>query len=97
MGKKCGRCGGKLIPSMVGSEYDWQCINCDEDFYDFERFVIDENDDSIEEIKEKIKYLENKLKCCTCSKEDIYELTELKDELEYLESENNYEKENNQI
>ena len=97
MGKKCGRCGGKLIPSMVGSEYDWQCLDCDEDFYDCEIFVIDEDEDSIREIQDKISYLEDKEKCCACSKDDLYELEELKEELEYLESEKNDEKENNQI
>lgn len=49
----------------------------------------------IQEIKDKIKYLEDKEKCCACSKDDLYELEELKEELEYLESENNDEKENN--
>ena len=81
MGKKCGRCGGKLIPSMVGSEYDWQCLDCDEDFYDCEIFVIDEDEDSIREIQDKISYLEDKEKCCACSKDDFYELAELKNEL----------------
>lgn len=93
MGKKCGRCGGKLIPSMVGSEYDWQCLDCDEDFYDCEIFVIDDNEDSIREIPDKIRYLEDKEKCCACSKDDFYELAELKNELnmwkERMDNENN--------
>lgn len=95
MGKKCGRCGGKLIPSTIDSGYDWQCLSCDEDFYDCEIFVIDDENDSIKELKDKIKYLEDKEKCCACSKDDLYELEELKEELKYLESENNNEKENN--
>lgn len=49
----------------------------------------------IQEVKDKIKYLEDKLNCCACSKDDLYELEELKEELEYLESEKNNEKENN--
>jgi len=49
----------------------------------------------IQEIKDKIKYLEDKLNLCACSKDDLYELEELKEELEYLESENDDEKENN--
>ena len=95
MDKKCGRCGGKLIPSAIDSGYDWQCLNCDEDFYDCEIFVIDNEDNSIVEIQDRIRYLEDKEKCCACSKDDLYELEELKEELEYLESENNDEKENN--
>lgn len=48
-----------------------------------------------EELKKQIKYLEDKLECCTCSKEELYELSELKDELEYMESRGDYEEENN--
>lgn len=95
MGKKCGRCGGKLIPSMVDSGYDWQCLNCDEDFYDFEIFVIDDEENSIREIQNRIRHLEDKEKCCACSKDDLYELAELKNELNIWKERMDDEKENN--
>lgn len=38
--KKCGRCGGKLLKSFTDG-YDYQCYYCDEDFYEFEKFVLD--------------------------------------------------------
>jgi hypothetical protein len=35
VGKSCPRCGLSLIPSVI-SDYDYQCLYCDEDFYDCE-------------------------------------------------------------
>ena len=35
VGKSCPRCGLPLIPSVI-SDYDYQCLYCDEDFYDCE-------------------------------------------------------------
>lgn len=31
----CPFCGEGLIPSSIG-DYSWQCVDCDEDFYDIE-------------------------------------------------------------
>lgn len=33
--KRCPRCSTSLIPSVI-SDYDYQCLYCDEDFYDCE-------------------------------------------------------------
>lgn len=33
--KLCPRCHTSLIPSVI-SDYDYQCLYCDEDFYDCE-------------------------------------------------------------
>ena len=35
VGKSCPRCGLSLIPSVI-LDYDYQCLYCDEDFYDCE-------------------------------------------------------------
>ena len=35
VGKNCPRCGLSLIPSVL-VQYDYQCLYCDEDFYDCE-------------------------------------------------------------
>ena len=35
VGKSCPRCVLSLIPSVI-SDYDYQCLYCDEDFYDCE-------------------------------------------------------------
>lgn len=43
--------------------------------------------DTINDLKNKINYLENKIKCCSYDKEDLYELKELKEKLYKLESE----------
>ena len=34
--KRCRFCGASLFPSD-NPDYDWQCFQCDEDFYDFEQ------------------------------------------------------------
>ena len=33
--RRCNRCGSIVIPSE-NEEYDWQCMDCDEDLYGFE-------------------------------------------------------------
>lgn len=33
--ESCPRCDSPLIPSCI-AEYDWQCLSCDEDFYEVE-------------------------------------------------------------
>lgn len=33
--RRCNRCGNVVIPSD-NNKYDWQCLNCDEDLYEFE-------------------------------------------------------------
>lgn len=40
-----------------------------------------------EELESKIKYLEDKINCCSCGKEEFYELEDLKEQLCELESE----------
>lgn len=48
MSKICGRCGSKLIPSEIDG-YDYQCLECDEDFYDFEVYVINKEEENEKE------------------------------------------------
>lgn len=35
VGRSCVHCGKELLPSIIG-DYDYQCVYCDEDFYEFE-------------------------------------------------------------
>lgn len=87
MDKFCGRCGSGLIVSN-NSDYDYQCLQCDEDFYKDEIFVLDEK----EYIEKQIKYYEDKMKVCAYSKEDLQVLAKLEYELNKLESgDNNYD------
>jgi hypothetical protein len=63
--KFCKNCLHELIKSEI-TEYDWQCVECDEDFYSFETLteeeVLDEYNgarmslDEFEEFLEKFDY-----------------------------------------
>lgn len=77
----CGRCGSKLITSN-NSDYDYQCLTCDEDFYKDEIYVLSKK----EYIEKQIKYYEDKMKVCAYDKEDAKLLAELEYELNKLES-----------
>ena len=81
MDRFCGRCGSKLIASN-NSDYDYQCLTCDEDFYEDEIFVLDEK----ENLKKQIEYLKLKTKVCSYSKQELQELVELEYKLCMLES-----------
>ena len=81
--KVCGRCGSKLIPSEIDG-YDYQCVECDEDFYEFELYVKDNNEYRIDELKKQIKYLKDKMNVCAYGKQDIEELMALENELNKL-------------
>ena len=37
----CKNCLHELIKSEI-TEYDWQCVECDEDFYNFETLTEEE-------------------------------------------------------
>ena len=49
----CRNCGTRLSPSEL-ENYDYQCITCDEDFYEFE--AIEEKEETKEEKKQMKKY-----------------------------------------
>ena len=36
----CKNCGKELIPSEIDG-YQWQCLDCDEDFCNFETLTLD--------------------------------------------------------
>lgn len=81
MDKFCGRCGNKLITSN-NSDYDYQCLTCDEDFYEDEIFVLDEK----EHLEKAIKYMKDKMEVCGYGKRELVELSELEYKLSVLES-----------
>jgi len=42
MKKLCPHCGEELVPETVIEEYPLQCLECDENFYEFEAVIKDE-------------------------------------------------------
>ena len=39
MTKLCPKCGNELIPETEIKEYPFQCLECDENFYEFEAVI----------------------------------------------------------
>jgi len=44
---KCKKCNNELILSEVEG-YKWQCLECDEDFYEFEQDLDEYHPDELE-------------------------------------------------
>lgn len=81
MDRFCGRCGNKLVASN-NSDYDYQCLTCDEDFYEDEIYVLTES----EYLFKQIEYLQRKMNVCAYGKQELQELAELQYRLSVLES-----------